>query len=34
MSLLLSCSTGSGDIDTSKVVKPDADGRIIGALGR
>jgi len=26
-------STGSGDIDTSKVVKADADGHICGASG-
>jgi hypothetical protein len=27
------CSTGSGDVDTSKVVKADADGAIVGASG-
>lgn len=30
---LVSFSTGSGDIDTSKVVKADADGCIQGASG-
>lgn len=29
----LKCSTGSGDVDTSKVVKADADGAIVGASG-
>ncbi|KAK4796287.1 hypothetical protein SAY86_028613 [Trapa natans] len=29
---VLDC-TGSGDVDTSRVVKPDADGRIIGGSG-
>jgi hypothetical protein len=27
------CSTGSGDVDTSKVVKADDDGSIVGASG-
>ena len=27
------CSTGSGDIDTSKVVEADDDGYIVGASG-
>jgi hypothetical protein len=29
----LKCSTGSGDVDTSKVVKADAEGAIVGASG-
>lgn len=29
----IKCSTGSGDVDTSKVVKADADGAIVGASG-
>jgi len=29
----LKCSTGSGDVDTSKVVKADADDAIVGASG-
>lgn len=30
---MLNYSTGSGDVDTSKVVKADADGMIDGASG-
>uniref|UniRef100_A0A0E0CPF6 tripeptidyl-peptidase II n=1 Tax=Oryza meridionalis TaxID=40149 RepID=A0A0E0CPF6_9ORYZ len=30
---ILDCSTGSGDVDTSKVVKADDDGSIVGASG-